>query len=218
MISFNPHIHLKCKTTGCISERTKLKFRKEAIYQGLSRTGVSTQLFDSWICSLNHRTNCLQICSQRMRGQSSRILSQPSNSSFVVLHTEIQCRVYWNKGPQPYFKNCLKHLHSLYCLRVASSLHMEPRRAHAVHSRVTKWWKEKPHWLATKSKIFDFPGGSVGKNPSASSGDTGFIPGLGRSPGEGNGNPLQYSCLGNSMDREAWQATVHGIAKELDMT
>ena len=46
----------------------------------------------------------------------------------------------------------------------------------------------------------------------------GLIPGLGRSPGEGNGNPLQYSCLENSMDRGAWQATVYGVTKEIDMT
>ena len=46
----------------------------------------------------------------------------------------------------------------------------------------------------------------------------GLIPGLGRYPGEGNGNPLQYSCLENSMDRGAWRAIVHGIAKESDMT
>ena len=45
-----------------------------------------------------------------------------------------------------------------------------------------------------------------------------MIPGLGRSPGEGNGNPLQYSCLENFMDSGAWQATVHGVAKELDTT
>ena len=55
-----------------------------------------------------------------------------------------------------------------------------------------------------------FPGGSVVKNPLASAGDAGSVPGLGRSPGEGNGNPFQYSCLGNPMDRGAWQATVHG--------
>ena len=48
--------------------------------------------------------------------------------------------------------------------------------------------------------------------------DVGLIPGLGRFPGEGNGNPLEYSCLGNPMDRGAWQATVHGVAKESDMT
>ena len=48
--------------------------------------------------------------------------------------------------------------------------------------------------------------------------DPGSTPGLGRSPGEGNGNPLQYSCLENLMDRGAWQATVHGACKELDTT
>ena len=63
-----------------------------------------------------------------------------------------------------------------------------------------------------------FPGGSVVKNPPAVVGYMGSISGLGRSPGEGRGNPLQYSCLGNSTDRRNWWATVHGIAKELDMT
>ena len=51
------------------------------------------------------------------------------------------------------------------------------------------------------------------KNPPADPEDTGSIPGLGRSPGEGNGNPLPYSCLENPMDRGAWRATVHGVAK-----
>ena len=53
----------------------------------------------------------------------------------------------------------------------------------------------------------------VVKNPPANAGDTGLIPGLGRSPGEGHGNPLQYSCLDNPMDRRTWQATIHRIAK-----
>ena len=56
-----------------------------------------------------------------------------------------------------------------------------------------------------------FPGGSVVKNSPANARDTGSISGLGRFPGEGNGNPLQDSCLGNPMDRGAWQATVHGV-------
>ena len=60
-----------------------------------------------------------------------------------------------------------------------------------------------------------FPGGSVVKNLLANAGDAGSIPGSGRSPGEGNGNPLQYSCLGNPMDRGAWRATDHGVAKSL---
>ena len=57
-----------------------------------------------------------------------------------------------------------------------------------------------------------FPGGSEGKESTRNGGDLGSIPGLGRSPGEGNGHPLQYSCLENPMDRGAWRATVHGVA------
>ena len=56
------------------------------------------------------------------------------------------------------------------------------------------------------------------KNLPANAGDTGLIPGSGRSPGAGNGNPLQYSCLGNPTDRGAQWARVHGVTKELDMT
>ena len=55
--------------------------------------------------------------------------------------------------------------------------------------------------------VLGFPGGSVVKNPPVNAGNTGSIPGWGRSPGEGNGNPLQYSCLGNATDRGAWWAT-----------
>ena len=66
--------------------------------------------------------------------------------------------------------------------------------------------------------IGGFPGGSVVKNLPANVGDMGSIPWSGRSPWEGNGNLLQCSCLGNPMDRGAWQAIVHGVAKELDMT
>ena len=63
-----------------------------------------------------------------------------------------------------------------------------------------------------------FLGGSVGKECACNIGDTGSIPGSGRSPGEGKGNPVQYSCLENPMDRGGWQATVHGLTKELGMT
>ena len=68
-----------------------------------------------------------------------------------------------------------------------------------------------PRWLSDKES-------------ASQAGDEGSVPGgggrhmLGRSPEEGNGYPLQYSCLENSTDREAWQATVHGVTKELDMT
>ena len=59
----------------------------------------------------------------------------------------------------------------------------------------------------------DFPGGSEVKASVCNVGELGSIPGSGRSPGEGNGNPLQYSCLENPMDRGAWWATAHGVAK-----
>ena len=58
-----------------------------------------------------------------------------------------------------------------------------------------------------------FPGGSEVKESACNVGDLGSIPGLGRSPGEGNGNSLQYSCLGNLMDRGARGATIHGVAR-----
>ena len=58
-----------------------------------------------------------------------------------------------------------------------------------------------------------FPGGSDGKESACNAEDLGLIPGLGRSPGEGNGNPLQYSCLENSMDRGDWRAIAHGLTK-----
>ena len=62
-----------------------------------------------------------------------------------------------------------------------------------------------------------FHGGSVVKNLTAKAGDVGSISGSGRSPGEGNGNPFQYSCLENSMDKGAWRATVPGGGKESDL-
>ena len=69
--------------------------------------------------------------------------------------------------------------------------------------------------LSAQGHIFQqcFPGGSGGKESACNVGDTGSIPGSGRSPRAGNGNPLQYSCLENPMNREAWRATVHGVAE-----
>ena len=64
-----------------------------------------------------------------------------------------------------------------------------------------------------KQKIGGFPGDSAVKNPPANARDLGLIPGSGRSSGEGNGNPFQDDCLGNPMDRGAWQAIVQGVPK-----
>ena len=65
--------------------------------------------------------------------------------------------------------------------------------------------------LLTRFRTLGFPGGSDGKESAHNGGDLGSIPGLGRSPGEGNGYPLWYSCLENFMDRGAWWATVHEV-------
>ena len=70
-------------------------------------------------------------------------------------------------------------------------------------------------WLL---EYLGFPGGAVVKNMPANSGDTGSIPWSGRSPGVGNDNTLQYSCLGNPMDRGAWWAIAHRVIKASDMT
>ena len=67
--------------------------------------------------------------------------------------------------------------------------------------------------LGPVNKTKGFPGDSVVKSPPANGGDKGSIPGLGRSLGVGNGNPLQYPSLDNPIDGEAWQATVHGVTK-----
>ena len=61
--------------------------------------------------------------------------------------------------------------------------------------------------------LIRFPGGSAGKESAYNAGDAGSIPGSGRSPGGGNGNPLQYNCLENPMNRGIWGATVHGVAR-----
>ena len=71
------------------------------------------------------------------------------------------------------------------------------------------WWRDRP-----PTPVFlGFSGGSDGKESTCNAGDVGSVPGLGRSPGEGHGDPLQYSCLENPMDGGAWRAAVHGVKK-----
>ena len=74
-------------------------------------------------------------------------------------------------------------------------------------------WRYKVKIISTSKKLSGFPGGSDRKEPACNAGDLGLIPRLGRFPGGGHGNPLQYSCLENPMDRGAWWATVHRVAK-----
>ena len=73
-------------------------------------------------------------------------------------------------------------------------------------------------WVSTQHDRDEASHVVQGQEPPTSAGDLGLIPGSGRAPGEGSGNPLQYSCLGNHMDRRTWWVTVCGVAKELDIT
>ena len=87
-------------------------------------------------------------------------------------------------------------------------------------SRFHSWVRKIP-WRRDRlpTPVFlGFPGGWVGKESACNAGDLGLIPGLGRSPRVGNGNPLQYSCLGNFMGGRAWQAIVHGVTKSQTLT
>ena len=104
-----------------------------------------------------------------------------------------------------YSKNFL-----LYLLRDLYRAILEFAKCNSVH---------KTEWLGIcYLDLVGFPGDPAGKESACHAGEAGLIPGSGRSPGEGNGNPLQYSCLENSMDRGAWQATVHGITMRQDWT
>ena len=99
----------------------------------------------------------------------------------------------------------------------------------ATHSSILAWripWsvvhgiaksRKRLTFTSLQYENMGFPGGSDSKESAYNAGDLGSIPGWGRSLGEGNGNPLQYSCLENSTDRGAWWATVHAVA-ELDTT
>ena len=89
-------------------------------------------------------------------------------------------------------------------------------QGHLKSSKTCSYPQDAEGPLGLVNITIGFYNGSVVKNPPANAGDVSSIPGSGRSPGEGNGNPLQYSCLGNPMNRGAGWATVHGVAKQPD--
>ena len=100
--------------------------------------------------------------------------------------------------------------------RKSKCVQEESRNTHVTHiHRLTRKFHKyrKPKSWLKLSCTWGFPHSSVGKSSACNTGDLGLIPGLGRSPGEGNENPLQYPCLVNPMDRGAWQTTVHGISR-----
>ena len=84
----------------------------------------------------------------------------------------------------------------------------KPLHSKEGHSMIT-WKRDRLPTLV----FLGLPGGSDSKESACNAGDLGLIPGSGRSPGDGNGNPLQYSCLGNPIDRGAWRAAVYGVAR-----
>ena len=94
-----------------------------------------------------------------------------------------------------------------------------PGELHAQRSLLgySPWNHKESDTTEIQIALFAFPRGSVGKESACNVGELGLIPGLGRSPGEGNGNPLQYSYLENFMDRGPWRATILGVS-ELDVT
>ena len=97
-------------------------------------------------------------------------------------------------------------------LSVSAAEHPLDQRART-HSASPCWRAQgSPQWFLPAAQQWPgFSGGSVGKESTFSAGDAGLIPGLGRSPGDENGNPLQYSWLQNPMNREAWWASNHGV-------
>ena len=96
------------------------------------------------------------------------------------------------------------------------SSHATTKRAKITHAATkTRCSQMNKYFLKRK---MGFPHSSVGKESACNAGDPGSIPGLERSPGEGHGNPCQYSCLENPTGRGTWRATVHGAAEESDMT
>ena len=99
--------------------------------------------------------------------------------------------------------------------KIPSWSHFQLHLYHFSHVEfvLIKVWRDVESFIPQISRVKGFPGSSVGKESTCNAGDMGLIPGSERAPGEENGYSLQYSCLGNPMDREAWQATVHGVSR-----
>ena len=132
---------------------------------------------------------------------SSTTLESISSSALSLLYgpTVISIQDYWRSHSFDYTDLCCKVMSLLFNTLSRLVIAFLPRRVFYVHGC--------SHHLQC------FPGGSDRKESACNAGDTGLISGLGRSPVGGNGNPLQYYCLGNPMDRGAWWAPVHGITK-----
>ena len=134
------------------------------------------------------------------------------NEAHPYEHTQHASPRHLPGSPHLYAGLSFRHLHSLVPFTQFSALMSPPQVISPISSILALFL-----FLSTYHSLMGFPGGSVVKNPPANAGDAGLISGLGRSSGEGNGNPLQYSCLENLMDKALW-AIVYGITKESDTT
>ena len=126
----------------------------------------------------------------------------------------------WNSGTNLYFTNSSFWEHEFMVNIIISVLSFGTIKAEtSIVVRATQKVRGQNHLRLDQGYIFGcalclgFPGSSDMKESACNAGDLGLIPGWGRSPGKGNGYPLQCSCLENSVDRGAWRATVHGVVK-----
>ena len=126
----------------------------------------------------------------------------------------VQVAMLGHLRQQPQFGtwNTLKVLLQSYCV-----LGGRKKTSHLLTDKLYVHVLKRKHWKSyvciSVSIRMGFPSWLSGKESAYNADDVGWVPGLGRSSGEGNGNPLQYSCLGNPMDRGAWRAAVHGVTK-----
>ena len=145
-------------------------------------------------------TSCFRIAESRLKHNAlqhgPRLLSRFALSSFRSNAAMLRAPSSCSKRLSTSFK---KKTHTLSLLKT--------------EMLATAWMNIPQNLYIIEVTNSDFPGGSDSKAPAYNVGDPGSIPGSGRSPGEGNGNPLQYSCLDNPMDGGAWWATVHRVAE-----
>ena len=117
----------------------------------------------------------------------------------------------------PSYRNKQYKASTMFGIFITLNVAMQHRKLSSVFCNDLEGWNEREGGRLKREGTYEcvlcFLGDSAIKNPPANAEDLGLIPRLGRSPGEGNGNPLQYSGLGNPMDRVTWQATVHGVTK-----
>ena len=146
-----------------------------------------------WVCSQVTFAKWMHLCNQHWGWERARLSPKTTRGSPATF--SYSSRIWWLSLPVPAFSR------------------MSCKWGQSVWTRWSGFFYAASRVWAPSRLQWGFPGGSDGKASACSAGDPGSTPGSGRSPGEGNSNPLQYSRLKNSMDRGAWWATAHGVAK-----